>query len=89
MAKLPHGPRIEIPLSKSVQSNELEQQVMASNPLRFYEAPPLTDWAIFYPESEQYLFNRFHEVVRESFETFNWPAKEAIIVPYTDLVKSI
>lgn len=37
-------------------------------------------WAIFYPENEKYLFQKFRETLKESFLTFNWPTKDPHII---------
>lgn len=80
MAKLPQGPRVEIPLSKSIACNELEKQILSVQPLKMFEQPPLETWSIFYPENEKYLFQKFRETLKESFLTFNWPTKDPQII---------
>ena len=43
MAKLPHGPRVEIPMG----SDDLERLVFSQNLIKMYEQPPLESWVIF------------------------------------------
>ena len=43
MAKLAHGPRIEIPMG----SEDLERSIFSQNTIKMYEMPPLEQWIVF------------------------------------------
>jgi hypothetical protein len=86
MAKLPQGPRVEIPLSYSINNENLEKQIFSIQPLKMFEQPPLETWTIIYPEKESYIYGKFRETLKESFLTFNWPTKDpnSIAVPQNE-----
>lgn len=45
-----------------------------------FEQPPLENWCIVYPEKEHYIYTKFRDTLKESFQTFNWPNKEPFVI---------
>lgn len=77
MAKLPQGPRVEVPTSRI---DELEKKMFSTQPLRMFEAPPLETWVLFCLEYEESLAGRFINAMNESLTTFNYHAKDIKVV---------
>nr|AEX87961.1 Otiwi11 [Sterkiella histriomuscorum] len=75
MAKLPQGPRIEIPI-KNVE--ELEKKIFQQHPIKMFEAPPLEEWYLFYEDQDESLALRFIQNMNDTLTAFNYHAKPFI-----------
>ena len=80
MAKLAHGPRIEIPMA----SEDLERQIFSQNTIKMFEMPPLENWMIFALDQDKNLVQNFIRTLKDSVTTFNIFTREPKVV----LIKS-
>ncbi|MFO5427433.1 hypothetical protein RCL49_25245, partial [Salmonella enterica subsp. enterica serovar Typhimurium] len=43
---------------------------------QMFEQPDLDNWVIYYPQRDERVFDKFLETMKQSIETFGYPAKK-------------